>query len=147
MDDTQPVPKDAEIVPENGATVLLDLEHTIKQHITDIAQRKTELKKQKEMLQSALVNDETYRLHEEEAKKATKQKNATKAQILKLTPNASLNEKVRDLSGEVKDLDGALSDYLREYQRMSGVNEIETNEGEVLEIVYLAKLLKKSNRR
>lgn len=66
-------------------------------------------------------------------------------QILNLPANAGLNEKVKDLSGEVKELGGALSDYLREYQRMSGVNEIESEDGEVHEIVYTARLVKKSN--
>lgn len=147
MNDTKPSVADAQIVDTNGAQVVADLEHMIKAHIRDIASRKTELKKQKEMLQSALTNDETYRLHEEEAKKAAKQRAATKMQILNLPANAGLNEKVKDLSGEVKELDGALSDYLREYQRMSGVNEIESEDGEVHEIVYTARLVKKSNSK
>ena len=37
-----------------------------------------------------------------------------------------------------------LSDYLREYQRLSGSNEIEGEDGELREIVYTAKLVKKS---
>lgn len=138
--------KDTPVSEDNGAQVLLDLEHMIKTHIQDVATRKAELKKSREMLQSALVNDETYRLHEEEAKKAAKQKAATKTQILRLPANANLNEKVQGLAGELKDLDGALSDYLREYQRMSGANEIETDDGEIHEIVYSAKLVKKGKR-
>jgi hypothetical protein len=40
-------------------------------------------------------------------------------------------------------MDTALSDYLREYERLSGTNQIETDDGHIHEIVYIAKLLKK----
>ncbi len=137
----------SDTTPEAGvAQVLIDLEQLIRTHITDIDHRKAELKKQREMLESTLVNDETYRLHNEEAKKAAKQKGQTKLQILKQPGNNQLSEKVKDLASEIKELDGALSDYLREYQRMSGSNEIEGEDGEVREIVYVAKLVKKSKR-
>lgn len=148
--------KDAEIVENsqspsetpdgNGATVLLELERTIKNHISDIDRKKVELKKQREMMESALLNDETYRLHTEEAKKAAKVKGQTKLQILQLPENRQLSEKVKDLASEIRELNGALSDYLREYQRMSGSSEIETDDGEVREIIYVAKLVKKSSR-
>jgi len=46
----------------------------------------------------------------------------------------------------LKDLQNALSDYLREYQRLSGSNEIEGDDGEVREIVYVAKLVKRTSR-
>ncbi len=131
---------------QNGATVLLELETTIKNHISDIDRRKVELKKHREMLESALLNDETYRTHTEAAKAAGKIKAKTKFQILQLPANKQLADKVHELAGEVRELDAALSDYLREYQRMSGTNEIETEDGEVREIVYVAKLVKKSSR-
>src|SRR5450830_363326 len=123
---------EAEIVPDtaNGATILLELETTIKNHISLIDKNKAELKKQREMLESALLNDETYRLHTEEAKKAAKTKALTKYQIMQLPANKGLADKVKDLATQTHELDGALSDYLREYMRMSGTNEIETDEGE-----------------
>lgn len=131
---------------DSGAQVLLDLESTIKSHIVQIDRGRAELKKQREMLESALLNDETYRLHTEEAKKAAKTKALTKFQILQQPANKQLAEKVHDLSAEIRELNQALSDYLREYQRMSGSSEIETEDGEVREIVYVAKLVKKSTR-
>ncbi|OGG36003.1 hypothetical protein A2363_00770 [Candidatus Gottesmanbacteria bacterium RIFOXYB1_FULL_47_11] len=131
---------------QSGADILLELETTVKNYITDLDRKKSEIKKQREMLESALQNDETYRLHAEEAKKAAQQKSKTKFQIMQLPANKSLADKVKDLAVEIKEADGALSDYLREYQRLSGSTEIETNEGEVREIVYVAKLVKKSSR-
>ena len=74
----------------NAATVLLELEQTIKNHISDIDRRKSELKKQREMLESALGNDETYRTHNEAAKAAAKVKAQTKFQILQLPQNKQL---------------------------------------------------------
>lgn len=146
---------DADIVPpanaantdDNGAQVLLDLEQLIKTNIAIIDRGKAELKKQREMLTSALENDETYRLHNEEAKKAAKQKAQTKYQIMQLPQNKQLAEKVKAIITDVKEADAALSDYLREYARLSGTNEIETEDGEVREIVYVAKLVKKSSRQ
>lgn len=131
---------------QSGAEVLIELETTIKNYITDIDRKKAEIKKEREMLESALQNDETYRLHTEEAKKAAKIKSQTKYQIMQLPANKQLAEKVKDLAVEIKEADGALSDYLREFQRLSGSTEIETNEGEVREIVYVAKLVKKNSK-
>ena len=131
----------------NAAQVLLDLEQLIKTHIGHIDKSKAELKKQREMLASALENDETYRLHNEEAKKTAKIKAQTKYQITQLPQNKQLAEKVKSVAADIKEADGALSDYLREYQRMSGATEIETDDGVVREIVYIAKLVKKSSRQ
>ena len=130
----------------NGATVLLELEKTIKNHITLIDKNKAELKKQREMLESALLNDETYRLQTEEAKKTAKTKALTRYQIMQLPANKVLADNVRDLAAQTRELNSALSDYLREFMRMSGTNEIETDDGEVREIVYVAKLVKKSSK-
>jgi len=131
---------------DNAAQVLLDLESLIKTHIANIDKGKAELKKQREMVNSALLNDETYRLHNEEAKKAAKTKALTKFQIMQQPANKALADKIHQIASEVREQDSALSDYLREYQRMSGTNEIETEDGEVREIVYVAKLVKKSSK-
>ncbi len=158
-DQTQPV-QDADIIinvpgiggeppdaDSTAAQVMLDLEQLIKTNVANIDRGKAELKKLREMENSALENDETYRLHNEEAKKAAKQKSATKAQIMALPANKQLANKIKDIAEDIKEADGALSDYLREYGRMSGTNEIETEDGQIREIVYLAKLIKKSTRQ
>lgn len=132
-------------IAENQGQVLIDLETIIKTHITSLDKSKIELGKYKEMLDGIFENDETYRLHEEKAKEATKLKSQTKSQLLKNPEARELSEKVKDLAQSVKDLENALSDYLREYQRMSGSTEIEMDDGEVREIVYTAKLVKRSS--
>jgi chromosome segregation ATPase len=128
---------------QSGAAVVLNLEGLIKNHISQIEKLNEEYTKYKEMLDDIFANDETYQTHLEAAKEATRIKTATKQQILKQPQAADLNEKVKSLKSQVKELDGALSDYLGEYNRLSGINEIEGEDGQLREIVYIAKLVKK----
>lgn len=130
---------------QNQGQVLIDLENMIKTHIQTLDKSRAELSKLKEMLDGILENDETYRTHTEKAKEAAKIKSLTKSQLLKQPEARDLAQKIKELQGSVKDLDVALSDYLREFARLSGSNEITTDDGEVREIVYSAKLIKKSS--
>ncbi len=129
---------------DNGATVIINLEALIKNHITSIANLKEEVKKHKEIIDDILNNDPTFKKHSEEAKEASRIKTATKNQLLKQPHAADISEKLKSTRSELKEQQDALSDYLGEYQRLSGVNEIEGEDGEVREIVYVAKLVKKS---
>jgi len=138
--------QDPSNIESNEAQVMLDLESLIKSHITDIDKCKKDLRTQKEMLSSVLLNDSTYKEHENIAKAAIKTKNATKKELMKQPANQQVSAKIMELSAELKEKTDALSDYLREYQRMSGATEIETDDGEVREIVNYPKLIKKSNR-
>ena len=113
---------------QSQASVLINLEQLIKSHISGVDRLKEEVTKHKGMLDDILANDQTYKEHTERAKEASKIKAATRAQIMKQPQVAELAEKVKSL---------------KEYQRMSGVNEIEGEDGEVREIVYVAKLIKK----
>lgn len=144
--------QDAEIIEipvpsmpgEGSAEVVLSLESLIKQHVTGIDKRKEDLKQLREMANNVLANDSTYQEHERIAKEAAKVKNATKAQLVKQPSVASAMQKTKILSTEIKEMEDALSDYLKEYGRLTGTNEIETDDGTVREIIYKAKLIKKS---
>lgn len=129
--------------PENGQMVLINMEGLIKNHLSAADRLKDEIRKHKEMLDDILANDPTYQEHLEAAKDATKTKTATKAQILKQPQAADLDKKLKDLKIELKENQGSLSDYTVEYARLSGVNEIESENGEMLEIRMQAKLVKK----
>lgn len=128
---------------ENSGQVLINMEGLIKNYISAIAKASDELKKQREMLEDIFNNDPTYKKHTDSAKEATKVKQATKQEILKRPQAADLNKKVQDLRNQIKENQASLSDYLQEYQRLSGVNEIESEDGEVHEIVYVARLIKR----
>lgn len=45
------------------------------------------------------------------------------------------------------DLEQSISDYLREYQKVSGSNQLETDDGQILEIVQVTKVVRKSKYR
>ncbi len=149
MDDEQIV--EGEVVSSkptdiNSGEIIVNMESMIKSHISEIDKLNTELKKHKEMLDDIFKNDKTFQDHLEKAKEASKIKQNTKKQILKRPEAADLDNKVKSFKSQVKETQEALSDYLQEYARMSGVNEIEGDDGEVREIVYVAKLVKKSFR-
>lgn len=131
---------------ESRADIVLNMESMIKSHIASIDRLKEEAEKHQGLLDGIFDNDPTYQKHCELAKEASRVKSATKQQILKQPQAAEAFEKVKNLKNELKDLTGALSDYLREYQRMSGLSEIEGDDGEIREIVYTAKLVKKSSQ-
>lgn len=127
----------------SGASVLIDLENMIKNYISSLEANRKELKVQKEMLNDIFNNDPTYREQEAQVKDVMKAKKEIKARLSR-QPNAiDLSEKVKNLTSEIREKDTALSDYLREYMRLSGANEIEDGNGVMHEIVYIAKLLKK----
>lgn len=125
--------------------ILISMESLIKGHISTIDKLSEESRKFKDMLDDIFTNDQTYQEHDKAAKDAAKIKQNTKRQILKQPQAADLDKKIKELKSELKENQASLSDYLQEYARMSGVNEIEGEDGEVREIVYTAKLIKKSS--
>src|SRR5581483_7827033 len=125
---------DSSTTPNQG-TVLVEMEGMIKNYLASIDKLAEEAKKLKDMLDDIFANDPTYQSHNEAAKQASKVKAQTRTEILKRPQAKDLNDKVKTLKSEIKEQQGALSDYLQEYQRMSGVNEIEDDNGEVREIV------------
>lgn len=129
---------------QTNAEILINMESMIKSHLASLDKLQEECSKHKSMLDDIFENDPTYKEHSEKAKESSKVKANTKAQILKRPQAADLDNKVKTLRSEVKEIQKALSDYLQEYARLSGVNEIEGEDGEVREIVYTARLVKKS---
>ncbi len=151
--DEDPQIQDAELVtdenlvntPEDGGSVLINMESMIKSHISQIDKLREELQKHSSMLKDIIESDETYKKHAEAAKETSRIKTATKKEILKRPQAADLNEKVKSFKSQLHELEDGLSDYLREYQRMSGVNEIEGDDGQVREIIFVPKLIKKTS--
>lgn len=130
--------------PNSSVLVLESLQSLIKENLTKVDRLNDELGKQKEMLDSALNNDETYKQHAEAAKVATKIKTGTKGEILKRPENASLNAKIKELAAEIAEIKESQGSYLQEYMRLSGSNEIETDDGQVLQIINQPRLVKRS---
>lgn len=136
------------LTPDAGTAsseILINMESLIKGHISTIDKLTEESGKFKDMLDDIFTNDPIYQEHDKAAKEAAKVKQNTKRRILKQPQAADLDKKIKELKSELKENQASLSDYLQEYARMSGVNEIEGEDGEVREIVYTAKLIKKSS--
>jgi len=131
---------------DDTGEVLKNLETLIKTTVSSIDRKKEELKKLNEMTVSYLTQDSTYQEQEKTAKEAARVKNATKFQLLKNPTAFQTLQKAKELKTELRETQEGLSEYLREYQRISGSNEIEDEQGEVLTIVYVAKLVKRSSR-
>ena len=146
-DNTQSNELDTEvldIVPDTVKTQL-SVESLIKTLISRIARVKEELKPVKEMLSDLLNNNEKYQLADKEAKEASKKKSTAKLEILSTPEGKMASGKVDELKSELKEAQDALSSYLAEYQKLTGSSEIEGEDGELRKIVYVAKLVKKTN--
>lgn len=142
MADTDDKVIDVEIVNEtqDDAKLILSLEEMIKNNRDLIEKSRGELSEQRDMLKGSFESDAIYQEQDQEVKKVTKVRSATKAQILKRPSVAAVAEKVKSLQSQIKEYEAALSDYLREYLRVSGQTTIEGEGGEILEIIYIAKL-------
>lgn len=128
------------------ATILLSLEELIKNHIQSLEKLQDELKKHREMFSDAFTNSEAYQDLDKKVKEASKEKNTTRENILKQPAMQNLAQKIKDINTDLKEKRGALSDYLLEYQRMTGNSEIEGHDGQMRDIVNSAKLIKRSSR-
>jgi len=127
-------------------TNLFTIENLIKTHISHIDTVKTELSKQVEMMNDVLNNDSGYKEAAEQGKEVNKKKAEAKQNVLKSPSNASLNQKIKDMRQELKELKGALSSYLQQYQKIADTDQIESEDGEVRQIVYSAHLVKLTSK-
>ena len=129
-----------------AVTSLFAIENLIKTHISHIDTVKIELAKQAEMFNDILNNDAGYKKASDEGKEVNKKKAEAKQNILKSPSNASLNQKIKDMRQEIKELKNALSNYLQQYQKIADTDQIESEDGEVRQIVFNAHLVKLSGR-
>lgn len=121
----------------------LDWVGMINGHLSQIENLKEQLKKFRDMLQSIYENDPTYQEHDKAVKEASKIRNQTKKQLNKLPQVADLNNKITDIRQMIKEHTNDLSDYVQQYAKSSGATTIETQDGTLREIIYVAKLVKK----
>ncbi len=153
MDDTQNI-QDGEIIEESSSTpatpeqidqsqVLLSLEEMIKSNLASLEKLRTELRQTKEQFDDSFNNNPTFRENSEQAKNAAKKKQETRQNIMKQPAVAQLSDKMKSMRLDLKEKVAALSDYLLEYQRLTQSMTFE-NDGEVLEIINSAKLVKRS---
>lgn len=126
---------------ENAATVSLSLENLIRGHLGTLEKLKLQIAEQSDMLSNVLLNDATFKQHEEEAKKATKVKTATKSEIMKRPEVLQVSNKIKAAREEMKEQQQTLSELLAEYIRTTGLDSIEMEDGKIKKIVTTAKLV------
>lgn len=129
---------------DNQAQVLVSLEEMIKKYITRHDKLKIEVKKHKEMYDDSFYNNPTYLENLEKAKEAEKDLKVTKKNIASQPGVIQIALKLKTLRDESKEVDQSLSDYLMEWQRMTGANEIEGEDGKMRDIINKAKLVIRS---
>ncbi len=125
---------------------MLDLSSLINDYVRTIDEAKKQLKEQRQMVKDTFENDQQYHELSEKVKTFNKEKNAVKQKLLKTPAAEAALTKMRDLQGELKDMDDKLSGYLQEYQRVAGTNIIEGTDGEIRQIIPVYKLVKKNNK-
>jgi hypothetical protein len=128
----------------NQAQVLLSLEEMIKKYITRLDTLRGEVKKYKEMYDDSFNNNPTYIENTEKAKEAAKDLKTTRKNIASQPSVVQLALKMKSMRDEAKEMQTSLSDYLQEYQRMTGANEIEGEDGKIRDIINSAKLVVRS---
>ncbi len=121
----------------------LDLAGLINNHLSQIDNLKSQLKKFKDMLQSIYENDSTYQQHDLAVREATKIRNQTKKQLNKLPQVADLSGKIGDLRELVRDHNQQVSSLVADYAKSTGLTTLESPDGTLREIIYTAKLVKK----
>jgi hypothetical protein len=126
--------------------VLLSLEEMINNNIESIDKLRIELKLQREMFEDTFANNPTYREQSEKVKEVTKVKSQTRQQLMNQPSVLQLANKIKSNRAEIKERQSALSDYLKEYQRMTGATEIEGRDGKIREIINDAKLVVRSEK-
>lgn len=137
-----PMVEERQIKQVNKSEIVLSLENLIKTHISSISKLTEEKKKKNDMYRDAFEGSVVYREHAEKAKEASKILKTTKAEITKQPQLVKLHDEVKTLSSDIKDKSLALSDYLLEYQRLTGATQLELFDGEFVEIVNSATVKK-----
>ena len=125
-----------------SAENLLNVENLINTSLVKSEEVKKELKEQKSMLDSILENDDEYQDLCEQINKLNKLKKIAKQKIMQQQEAARLNEKIKDLSCQSKEINTALSDYLSQYSILAETNQIEMKDGIIRQIIHSAKLVK-----
>lgn len=147
---SNPQPEEAEVIettPETeaprGSMTIVELTSIINRYEADIAKVKDNLKMQNGMFKDAFGGDAEFHDIDMKVKEIKKQQNAIKQRILKTPAMEAVVAKILDLKSELKDAQETLSGYLEEYQRVSGTNILEGENGEIKEIVPVYKLVKR----
>jgi hypothetical protein len=127
---------------ENQVQNLLNIESMINNANSKLNDLSYEVKEQQAILDEILESDKEFQEINKEAQKQAKLKAAARQKALN-TPGAKTTiDKLKETRSQLKEVKIALSDYLAQYVKLSGTNQIEGPDGVVRQIIYTAKLVK-----
>jgi hypothetical protein len=142
--DTSPVTTNPTSSGDSPAQSIMELTTLINRYVGDIQKIRDQMKMHTSMFNDAFENDADYHVQAEKVKDMNKLKQAAKQRIMKTPAMEALTAKVTELKGELKDYQEVLSGYLEQYQKVTGTNIIEGENGEIRQIIPVYRLVKKS---
>lgn len=138
--------EEVESVETGTLTSMTAVENLIKRKLAQMDELKEEASTYKEMIDGYLDNDADYSDLSDKAKEAAKAKGARKKELLQKHEIESTVEKYKENQTSLKELRQSLSADLSQFQRLSGANEIELDAGDLRQIVFVGKLVKRSQQ-
>ena len=120
---------------------IVELTTIINRYEADMKKTKDDLKIQNGMMRDAIEGDAAYHELDIQMKDLKKKMNEIKQRIMKTPAMEAVVAKIEEKKEELKDAKEMLSGYLEEYQRVTGTNVIEGENGEIKEIVSEHKLV------
>lgn len=127
---------------ENQSLNIINTESLINTANSRLNDLTYEAKEYKSMLDEILDSDTEFQEIDKEAKKQAKLRAQARQKALN-TPGAKTNiDKLKETKIQLREVKTALSDYLSQYVKISGSNQIEGPDGVVRKIIYTAKLVK-----
>lgn len=129
--------------PDAGVQVVRN-EGNINSIFAEINELKEQLKLENEMLNSYLNGSPEYVAAAKSATAASKEKSGIKNKLIQAPAGAEVANKVTQLKERLKMLGDTLSEALQVYQKATGQNSFEAEDGEVRQIVFIAKLVKRN---
>lgn len=130
----------------NPAADLVALEGLVLNYIDKIEKHQEILRNKREMLESNLENDPNYQEAAKLAKESSKKKQEEKSRIIRQPEVEKIYTDVKDGQAQLKSMRESLSNHLQNYGKLSGTNQLEDADGQVREIIYTAKVVKRSNK-
>lgn len=127
---------------DSSADRLLNTESMIKRLLGDIEKFRSDIKEQKDMFDSTFENDAVYAEKLKKEDEVKKEKEAVRQTLLKTSSALAAGSKLKELKEELKDTQKSLEGLLKEYQILSGSNQITRDDGEIYEIVTSYKIKK-----
>ncbi|MCS7091734.1 MAG: hypothetical protein NZM26_00050 [Patescibacteria group bacterium] len=124
---------------------LQNLQSQINIYLSRIENLKQEIQPVKEMIDSYLSNDPLYAELSVKAKESTKEKSKRKKELMSSPNGKALNQKMEKIKEEQNEANEMLSQLLSEYQKATGATVFEGADGEIRQIVMIAKLIRKTN--